>query len=164
MACGVPRGGALLDGAFRVARVMKGADRKAEPRPPAISCGWEMAVRVRVRERPEQRGVDDTEDRRIDANAQRQGRNRGGRETGCLAKGPESVAEVLTQFIGPAQPLRLAAFLFDRLQSAKLHAREPFGLGWGDPGPDQILRVAIDVCLQFRSHPSLHIRPPEKPY
>ena len=62
-------------------------------------------VRLRERQRLQQHRADDREDRGIGADAERQRRDRRGREHAVLAKHPERVSEILQeQFHGVLQP------------------------------------------------------------
>ena len=80
-------------------------------------------LRVRIRQRSQQRGVGDAEDRRRGADAECQRADGSKRKRGRASKRAHRVSHVLSEDVQPADPTLLANLFFDLIEPAKIPAR-----------------------------------------
>ena len=117
---------------------------------------------VRIRQRFEQDGVHRAEDRRRGSDAQGQRKCRDRCEARRAQHAARAVAQVLNQRFNEAHTARLAAFLFDALDPAKLQPRPPHCFMAHHAAAHQILCIRLHVESQLRIHLALHPRAPQR--
>ncbi len=105
----------------------------------------------------EQDGVHHGEDGEIRAEADGERHESGGCEPGVLRSRPCGVAELPAEFIERLKPARFAALFLNAVQAAELDAGAPCGLCRRDAGADEVVRVLIDMKLEFLGHAVLEI-------
>src|SRR5579864_805499 len=115
------------------------------------------AVRLGVRQRPQQDRVDDGEDRRVSADAQRERQDRHRGEAGTLPQYPHCIKKILKEILDAIHPSPIAAFLFPLFES--IHGAES-GMArllgaqaLGDMFLNLSLQVIPQFLIQFRLDP-----------
>jgi hypothetical protein len=108
-----------------------------------------------VRQRAEQDGVHDTEDRGVGPDAEGEGQDHCGREAPRRAQAPEAVPDVLEDVFEEAHAPRLAAFLLDPLEAAQAHEREPPRFVGRNPAAEVFLGLHLEVEAELVIHPLL---------
>ena len=83
------------------------------------------------RQRAEKDGIHHSKNGEIRADADGEGQQGGGRESGRFSQHPDSVAKLPGQFIEGVKPARLAALFLNCVQAAELDAGAPFRLPAG---------------------------------
>ncbi len=96
-------------------------DVRREPREVAIAERDE-ALRLRVRQRPQQHGVDDGEDGGVGADAERQRDKRGGREPRGPPQHPEAVPDILRQRLEHREAALIAPRVGDLRLAAEIQS------------------------------------------
>ena len=104
-----------------------------------------QSVRVAERERPQQDGVDDTEDRDVGADSQSQHQDDNGGKRAVAPQSAQAEADVLDQCLEEIAGEGLAGFLPEALVAAKLDACAPRCLGTSEAGTFQIVSAVLDV-------------------
>ena len=119
-----------------------------------------QAIGLRVRQRPENRRVDDAEDREVDADAEREHGDDGGNAR--LAQSAYGVAAVLPQLVEQALPAGGAEFFFQAFCAAELEPRAALRLGRRHAAPHQVVGVGVDMEPQLVGDAVLEALPPER--
>jgi hypothetical protein len=97
------------------------------------------------RRRPQQHGVDDAEDRGVEADADRQRQDHHGAESGTPAQHAQGVADVLPQLIDPDRHPDGACVLFDPCDAAEGFERLGARIRRRHAASDVVLGLAFDV-------------------
>src|SRR5690348_293440 len=105
--------------------------------------------RISERQRPQEYGIHHAEDGSVRPDAKRKSKNCDRRKTRIAAELAEAVADVLGCVFQPAQPVSIAAFLFLLLHAAKGPERRISGFFRRHSCRDVLLRLQLDVELQF---------------
>src|SRR5277367_2775398 len=113
---------------------------------------------MRKRKPNQENAVHEAEDGgvRADAESEREDRHRG--EAGIFAEHARAVAKVLPQIFCEADATGLAAFFFGAFDRAEFEASAAERFFSGDACANQILRVSVEVKLNFRVNLALHVR------
>src|SRR5262249_31764940 len=115
-----------------------------------------------VRKPPQQRGVDDAEDRRVRADAKRKCEYHNQRETGILHQYSRAVAQVLPKLFKPSHAASVAPPLLRLLHAAESLASRASRLFRTHPEPDVLLRLSLDVIAQLLIQLALRLRFPQQ--
>src|SRR5712692_4209680 len=107
----------------------------------------EQLLRICYRQPSKYDLINQTEDRCVGADAQRQRKHGNHGEAWSLAQHAQAVTQILNEVVDQVCATHLAAFLLRPLDSAELQTRSPHGFLSRHPTPNQIL----DVCLYVES-------------
>src|SRR3954468_20578810 len=120
---------------------------------PAGVIDEEQVLWIVHRKRLHQHGVDQTEDRRIGADAEGERQKGNSRERRRSSQEPECVDDIAAQFVEEAQANRLAALVLTRSQAAELGTRTPVSFLGRQTASAQIRFVQLHV----RPHLVFHV-------
>ncbi len=120
----------------------------------------EQSLRVVDRQRLDQHGVDQAEDRRVGADPEPERQQRHERERWRPPQKPEGVADVAAQLVDQPQADRLAAFLLARSNAAELGERTPAGFLLRHAAPAQIRLIELEVDPHLVLHLALEVSAP----
>ena len=128
----------------------------AAARLPAGVVDEEQLLRIVDRQRLDQHGVDQAEDRRVGADPEPERQQRHQRERRRPPQEPERVADVAAQLVEQPQADGVAAFLLARFNAAELGERTPAGFLFRHTPPPQIRLIELEV--RSASRPASHAR------
>ena len=117
---------------------------------------------IRVGQRLEQHAVDDAEDGRVGANAERHRHDDDHGETGIAAKGPDPVPHVLRDRFGDAREPRVPDVVLDPVHDAEGAHGGLAGRHRRHPGPDVLLGEHVEMEGQLCVELALVARTPEE--
>ncbi len=109
----------------------------------------DQTVGIRVRQRPQQHGRNDTEERGGSTDAEREDRHRNRRKCGAPAKTSNGVPQVVGEVFSPAQRPCVAATLLGLSQSPQIKTRPADGFGLIDADVSSGPRLHGQVKRQF---------------
>ena len=117
-------------------------------------------IGLRVRQGPEDRRVDDAENREVDADAEREHRDDGGNAR--AAQAAHRVAAVLPQLVEQALPAGGAEFLLQAFRPAELEPRAALRLRRRHAAPHQVLGVSVHMEPELVGNAVFEALPPER--
>ena len=120
----------------------------------------DQAIGLRVRQGPEDRGVDDAEDREVDADAEREHRDDGGNAR--VAQAAHRVAAVLPQLVEQALPAGGAELFFQGFRAAELEPRAALRLCRRHAALHQVVGVGVDMEPELVGDAVFEPLPPER--
>ena len=100
---------------------------------------------LRVRERVEQHGAHNGEERGGGADAQRHDEDRGESEAGCAGESAEGVAEVMREVFERSDAVLLPEIFVDAARGAELDAGATVGFFRGEPASDVFGALGIEM-------------------
>ena len=106
-------------------------------------------VRVRIRQRPQQRGVDDAEERRGDTRAERERQHGDRRERGLPSQLAQSILHVLRNGLEEAAAADVIATVLDHRKVAEPQVCGATRRCRVEPVPGELVRSHLQVELQF---------------
>ena len=124
---------------------------------PAGVVDEEQSLRVVDRQRLDQHGVDQTEDRRVGADPEPERQQGHQRERRRSPQQPERVADVAAQLARQPQPDGVAAFLLARANAAELGEGVPARVVVGDTPPPQVRLIELEVDPHLVLHLTLEV-------
>ena len=104
---------------------------------------------MRIRQRPQQRGVGDAEDRRRRADAERERADGGQSERRRSRERAERIADVLPEHVEPAKPALFPHLLLHLIESAKIPAGRKAGVVGRQPVPPVFGSELIQMRFDF---------------
>ncbi len=110
----------------------------------------EQAPLVRERKRPEENRVDGREERRVDADAEPQRRDRDGGGARALAHHAPSVAQILRERFEPREPAGVDAFFLRFLDAPELDERPAAGFLRGNSRLDELGGAHVEMETDLR--------------
>ena len=126
---------------------------------PAGVVDEEQSLRVVDRQRLDQHGVDQAEDRGVGADPEPERQQGHQRERRRPPQQPECVADVAAQLVDQPQADGVAAFLLARVNAAELGERTPASLLFRDTPPPQIRLIELEVDPHLVLHLTLEVSP-----
>ena len=117
----------------------------------------EQSLRVVDRQRLDQHGVDQAEDRRVGADPEPERQQGHQRERRRPPQQPERVADVAAQLVDQPQADGVAAFLRARVHAAELGERTPASFLFRDTLPPQIRLIELEVDPHLVLHFTLEV-------
>ncbi len=114
-------------------------------------------MRVIDRQRFDQHGVDQTEDRRVGADPESERQQRHQRERRRPPEKPDRVADVAAQLVDQPQADGVAAFFLARVNAAELGERTPASFLFRDTPPPQIRLIELEVDPHLVLHLPLEV-------
>ena len=137
---------------------------EVERRGLVLAAGLEIARRdrhepigIRVGQRPQQGGIDDAEDREVDADAECEYRGDGRSARSAEAAG--GVAQVLSQLVEQPLTASLAQVFLQRLQAPELEPGLALGVGFRRAGPHQVVDAGVEMEPQLVGHAGFELAP-----
>ena len=127
---------------------------------PAGVVDEEQSLRIFDRQRLDQHGVDQAEDRRVGADPESERQQGHERERRRPAQEPECVADVAAQLVEQPQADGVAAFLLARRNAAELGERTPAGFLLRHAAPAQIRLIELEVGPHLVLHLTLEFSAP----
>ena len=124
---------------------------------PAGVVDEEQSLRVVDRQRLDQHGVDQAEDRRVGADPEPERQQGHQRERRRPPQQPECVADVAAQLVDQPQADGVAAFLLARVNAAELGERTPASFLFRDTPPPQIRLIELEVDPHLVLHLTLEV-------
>src|SRR5208282_2427701 len=105
---------------------------------------------MRIGNDVEQGGVHHAVDRRVGADAQREGEHGDQREARVAAQLAGAIAQILNEGFEPGAGAGAADFLFDLLEAAQFDARGAAGFCGRQPGAEFLFGEQVQVCTDLR--------------
>ena len=127
---------------------------------PAGVVDEEQSLRIVDRQRLDQHGVDQAEDRGVGADPEPERQQGHQRERRRPAQQPERVADVAAQLVDQPQADGVAAFLLARANAAELGERAPAGFLFRHAPPPQIRLIELEMGPHLVLHLALEVSPP----
>ena len=127
---------------------------------PAGVVDEEQSLRVVDRQRLDQHGVDQAEDRRVGADPESERQQGHQRERRRPPQQPEGVADVAAQLVDQPQADGVAAFLLARVHAAELGERTPAGFLVRHTLPPQIRLIELEMDPHLVLHLTLEVSAP----
>ena len=124
---------------------------------PAGVVDEEQALWIFDRQRLDQHGVDEAEDRRVGADPEPERQQGDQRERRRPPQEPECVADVAAQLVEQPQADGVAAFLLARGNAAELGERTPAGFLFRHTPPAQIRLIELEVGPHLVLHLTLEV-------
>ncbi|HKX28354.1 MAG TPA: hypothetical protein VJ302_11700 [Blastocatellia bacterium] len=116
-----------------------------------------QSIRLAIRQRLQDGGIDDAEDRGSRANPERESQDGNQREPRCLHQPARAVAQVLPHLFQQTDPALVTARLFSPFDSAKAPERGQARLlrahSAREVPLDLSLQMELHLCFQFPFHP-----------
>jgi hypothetical protein len=101
------------------------------------------------RQRPQEHGLEERENRGRRADAERQREGCGGREPGAAAKNSRAVPEVLAKLLDPEARPDVTSLVLVFLNASELEPRAPLGLAGRNALAPQVFRARLDMERQL---------------
>ncbi len=120
-------------------------------RPASMVQNHDQTFRVAITQRTQQNRIDSREDRRIRADAKRQGDDRDCGESRIAAHSAQAVADIAPKLLQPDPGPHFACDLFHEAQVAELAASIRLGLGSGFPALHAVADGHAQMALDFFS-------------